>query len=99
MCLALDGVTEKLSHGERAFFVRGRQFLTFADRHHDDRVAFWAAAPALAQETLVANAPDVYFRPPYVGHRGWIGMWLDGPLEWADVDARVAEAYRAIREK
>ena len=99
ICTAYDNVSEKLSHGERAFFVRGRQFLTTADRHHDDRVGFWAAAAPLAQEILVANAPELYFRPPYVGHRGWIGMWLDGPFEWSDVEARVDEAYRTIRAK
>jgi hypothetical protein len=99
MCLAYDGVTEKLSHGERAFFVRGRQFLTTADRHHDDRVGFWAAAAPLAQEILIANAPELYFRPPYVGHRGWIGMWLDGAFEWVDVQARVDEAVHTIRAK
>ena len=98
-CLAYDGVSEKRSHGERAFFVRGRQFLTTANRHHDDRVGFWAAAPPLAQEILVANEPELYFRPPYVGHRGWIGMRLDGSFEWSDVEARVDEAYRTIRAK
>jgi hypothetical protein len=99
MCLAYDGATEKLSHGERAFLVRGRQFLTTADRHHDDRVGFWAAAAPLAQEILVANEPELYFRPPYVGHRGWIGMWLDRSFEWSDVEARIDEAYRTIRAK
>ncbi len=99
MCLAYDGVTEKISHGERAYFVCGRQFVATANRHHDDRVGFWAAAPPLAQEILVANAPKLYFRPPYVGHRGWIGMWLDGPFAWSEVEARVDEAYRTVRAK
>ena len=41
LCLALPEVSEKLSHGEPTWFVR-KVFVSFADRHHDDRVAFWA---------------------------------------------------------
>jgi hypothetical protein len=52
-------VTERSSHGEPTWFVDGKQlFVTLADHHHDDRVAFWDAAPAGAQESLVASAPD-----------------------------------------
>lgn len=51
--------------------------MTLWDHHHDDRVAFFAAAPDGAQEALVASEPDRYFRPPYYGQRGWIGMYLD----------------------
>jgi hypothetical protein len=100
MCLAYDGVSEKLSHGERAFFVRGRQFLTTADRHHDDRVGFWAAAAPLAQEILVSNEPELYFRPPYVGHRGWLGYRFDrGAVDWGEVAAICEDAYRTVAPK
>ncbi|HEY2887766.1 MAG TPA: MmcQ/YjbR family DNA-binding protein [Candidatus Limnocylindrales bacterium] len=98
MCLAFPGVTERPSHGEAAWFVADKHlFVTMSDHHHDDRFAFWAAAAQGAQEMLVANQPDVYFRPPYVGHRGWLGMWLDTPVvDWHDVAVRVREAYGVI---
>jgi hypothetical protein len=98
LCLALPGVTERLSHGEPAWFVDGKRlFVTLADHHHDDRVAFWAAAPAGAQEVLVANQPSTYFRPPYYGHRGWIGMYLDiADVDWSAVAERVREAWQTI---
>jgi hypothetical protein len=71
-------------------------FVTLWDHHHDDRLAFLAAAPDGAQEALVALDPDRYFRPPYYGHRGWIGMYLDVPVDWAEAGARVAEAHTLL---
>ena len=65
-----------------------------ADRHHDDRRAAWLAAPAGLQETLLAEAPDRFFRPPYVGHRGWVGVYLDVPVDWDELAALVADAWR-----
>lgn len=100
LCLALPEVTERLSHGEPTWFVRGKKtFVTFANQHHDDRVAFWCAAGPDVQQTLVAQAPDNYFRPPYVGHRGWLGVYLDVPLDWGVIADLVEDAYRVIAPK
>ena len=97
LCLALPEVEERLSHGECAWFVRGKRlFVTFADRHHDDRVACWCAAPPDAQEALVANHPERFFRPPYVGHRGWLGVYLDVPVDWDEVAELVRDAYLVV---
>jgi hypothetical protein len=100
LCLGLPEVVERTSHGEPAWFVGGRLFVTLADHHHDDRVALWAAAAPGAQEVLVANEPATFFRPPYYGHRGWIGMWLDGPtIDWEAVEDRVREAYAVVASR
>ena len=99
LCLALPDVEERLSHGEPAWFVRGRLFVTLADHHHDDRVAFWAAAPEGAQDALTASSPERYFRPPYYGHRGWIGMYLDVPVDWDEAGDRIREAHAVITSK
>ena len=98
ICLALPEVTERLSHGEPTFFVRGKKsFLMSADHHHDDRRAFWCAAPAGVQHELVDTEPARFFRPPYVGGRGWIGVYLDvDDLDWDEVAMIVRDAYRAI---
>jgi hypothetical protein len=96
LCLALPEVQERLSHGEPTWFVR-RVFVTYADRHHDDRVAFWCAAPPGAQEEMVAEEPQRFFRPPYVGGRGWLGVRLDVPdLDWDEVGEIVVDAYRQV---
>jgi hypothetical protein len=95
LCHALPEVTEKLSHGEPTWFVR-RSFVMYADHHHDDRLAFWCAAPAGAQEELVAADPQRFFRPPYVGGRGWLGVYLDVDVDWAEVGEIVTDAYREV---
>lgn len=86
ICLAMPEASERLSHGEPTFFVGKRVFVMFANNHHDDgRVAVWLPVPPGLQETLIASAPQTYFRPPYVGHRGWVGIELD---EVSDDDLR-----------
>jgi hypothetical protein len=98
LCLSLPEVTERLSHGEPTWFIRGKKtFAMYADRHHDDRLAFWCAAPDGAQELLVSSHPDRFFRPPYVGIRGWLGVRLDVPgVDWDQIAELVAEAYRTV---
>jgi hypothetical protein len=99
LCLALPEVTEKLSHGEPTWFVR-KVFAMYADHHHDDVLAFWCAAPPGAQEALVAERPERFFRPPYVGHRGWLGVRLDvGEPDWAELAEIVTDAYRVVAPK
>ncbi len=96
ICEALPGVTEKVSHGEAAWFVAGRQFVNTSDHHHDDRFAIWCAAPEGAQQLLTQAAPERFFRPPYVGHRGWLGVYLDIEVDWTEVASIVERAYRQV---
>ncbi|MDP8921262.1 MAG: MmcQ/YjbR family DNA-binding protein [Chloroflexota bacterium] len=100
ICLRLPEVTERLSHGEPTWFVRGkRTFVTYADHHHDDRLAFWCAAPPGAQETLVRADPRRFFVPPYVGGRGWLGVRLDVPVDWDEIAELITDAYRQVAPK
>jgi hypothetical protein len=100
LCLAFPEASERLSHGAPAWFVRGKKtFVTFANHHHDSRLAFWCAAPDGAQEILVASRPDRIFRPPYVGHRGWLGVYLDVPVDWDEIAELIADAYRTVAPK
>jgi hypothetical protein len=98
IALALPEATERLSHGSPTFFVRDKpSFVMFLNDHHGDgRLALWCAAPPGAQEALTSADPERYFRPPYVGHRGWIGVRLDRALEWEMVADAIEEAYRTV---
>jgi hypothetical protein len=97
ICLALPETTERLSHGEPTWFVRGKQtFVTYADHHHDDRLGFWCAAPPGAQQAMVGSEPDRFFVPPYVGGRGWLGVYLDVPVDWDGIAEIVEDAYRMV---
>ena len=100
LCMTFPDVSERLSHGEPAWFVRDKKtFVMFAGRHHDDRMAFWCAALEGAQESLVAAYPLRFFRPPYVGVRGWLGVYLDVPVDWDEVAVIVEDAYRVVAPK
>jgi hypothetical protein len=101
LCLALPQTTERLSHGEPTWFVRDKKtFVMYADQHHDDRVGFWCAAGPGVRDALLASDPDRYFYPPYVGHRGWLGVRLDVPdVDWAEIGEIVTDAYRTIAPK
>jgi hypothetical protein len=100
ICLALPETTERQSHGEPAWFVRDKKmFVSYADHHHDDRLSFWCAAPEGAQQELIAADPVRFFRPPYVGSRGWLGVYLDVDVDWKEVEEIVTDAYRQVAPK
>ncbi|RTL08953.1 MAG: MmcQ/YjbR family DNA-binding protein [Acidimicrobiia bacterium] len=96
ICLDLPEATEKLSHSSPTFFVR-KTFVMFHDDHHGDgRLAIWCAAPDGAQALMVESEPERFFVPPYVGHRGWLGVRLDVDVDWDEVAAIVEDAYRTV---
>lgn len=97
LCLALPEVTERLSHGQPTWFIRGKtSFVMYSDHLHGGPLSFWCAAPPGAQDVLVAGAPDRYYIPPYVGGRGWLGVRLDVPLDWAEIGGVISDAYRTV---
>lgn len=103
ICDDLPQVTWKISHGERAWSVgigrKARQFATTWDHHHDDRNAVVMAAPPGAQQQLVAAAPERYFVPPYVGAKGWVGVYLDLPeVDWDAVALHLGDAHEWVAE-
>jgi hypothetical protein len=99
ICAALPETTEKLSHGEPTFFVRKKVFAMFANNHHNDgHVAVWIPAAPGLQALLIDEMPETYYKPPYVGVRGWVGIELDriGDEELA---AHILDAWRLIAPK
>jgi hypothetical protein len=99
ICGAFPEVTERSSHGSPTWFIRGKTvFVTLHEsgHHKNEFPHLWCAAPPGAQEELTAAAPDRIFRPPYVGGRGWVGVRLDGNVDWAEVAELCEDAYRTI---
>jgi hypothetical protein len=99
VCLAFPEVTERLSHGAPTFFVRDQKtfVMLWESRHHDQEFPhLWCAAPPGAQQELVAAGPERFFRPPYVGHRGWLGVRLDRDPDWAEIAELCQDAYRTV---
>jgi len=101
LCLALPEATERLSHGSPTWFVRDKKtFVTFVDDHHGDGITgIWCAAPPGVQEQLVDEEPDRFFRPPYVGGRGWLGVRLERDVDWREMEGIVTDAYRCVAPK
>jgi hypothetical protein len=101
ICAALPETNERLSHGSPTFFIRDKKtFANFhADHHGDGRTAIWFAAPPGVQEQLVDDEPERYFRPPYVGHRGWVGLRVDVDRDDDEIAAVLREAYLYIAPK
>jgi len=97
ICLALPETTEKVAWGEPTWRVRGRLFAQLDDHHHGaDHLAVWLPAPLGEQEAMVFTDPARFFRPPYVGQRGWIGVRIDRRPRWALVARLVEQAYRQV---
>ena len=99
ICGALPEVTERLSHGAPTWFVRGKSaFVTLwpHGHHADDFPHLWCAGLPGAQQELTVSEPGRFFRPPYVGGRGWIGVRLDHDVNWAEIAELCQDAYRAI---
>ena len=90
---------EKMSHGEATFFVNTRVFAMFSNNHHDDgHVSVLLPAPPGLQEALIEERPEAYYRPPYVGGSGWIGVELDQVSDEA-LEGHIKEAWNLIVRK
>lgn len=101
LCLTLPEAVEKLSHGEPTWFAgAGKVFATLDDHHHGaEHLSVWLPLPLGAQEALMAEDPARFFRPPYVGGRGWVAVVLDGAPDWRQVAALLREAYLTVASR
>jgi hypothetical protein len=96
ICSSISGTTEKLSHGSPTFFTPKRVFASFVDNHHGDgHVAVWIPAAPGVQAALIEEEPETYFRPPYVGPSGWVGVELSRVSD-DQLGALIREAFRFV---
>ena len=98
ICLAFPETSERLSHGAPTFFVREKKafLMVLTDHHGDGRFAIWCAAADGMQKMLVEGDPERFFVPPYVGHRGWLGVRLDRGLDWDELAGIAEDAYAEV---
>ena len=96
ICLALPETMEKLSHGEPTFFVRKKVFAMFSNNHHNDgHIALMVPAAIGIQEMLIEASPEKFYKPPYVGVRGWVGIELDRVKD-EELAFHIHEGWRLI---
>jgi hypothetical protein len=99
ICSAFPETTEKLSHGAPTFFARKKVFTMFVNNHHNDgHIAVWIPAPPGLQAMLINHSQETYFRPPYVGIRGWIGIEL-GCIGDEELASHIREAWLMVAPK
>ena len=97
ICLAFPESIEAGGVGDPSFKVREK---IFAMQHRvNERMSMWCKARPGAQDVLVGSDPERYFVPPYVGHHGWVGVWLEGEIDWEIVSDLVEESYRMTAPK
>ncbi len=96
VCMALPETVEKLSHGEPTFFVRKKVFAMFSNNHHSDgHVAVMIPTAIGIQAMLIESSPQKFYRPAYVGVRGWVGIELDRVTD-EELKLHLHEAWRLI---
>ena len=97
ICLALPEAHEVETWGEPTFRVCNKMFATFAsatNHHGKGRESVWCKAAPGNQDFMVQAAPERFFVPPYVGAYGWVGVWLDGEVDWTELAELLRDAYR-----
>jgi hypothetical protein len=102
LCLALPEAHEVEAWGEPTFRVRNKIFAMYAhanNHHGGGRHAVWCKASPFNQRLMVEAAADRFFVPPYVGPSGWIGVWLDGNIDWKELADLLKDSYRMIAPK
>ena len=97
LCLALPETNERLSHGAPTFFVRDKKtFVIFQENHDANWPAIWCHAPEGVQGAVIEHDPARFFRPPYVGPRGWVGVRLDQEVDWEMIADLIEDAYAMV---
>lgn len=102
LCLSLPEAHEVEAWGEPTFRVKNKLFAMFAhpnNHHGGGRPAVWCKAAPGNQELMIRSAPTRFFKPPYVGPSGWVGVWLDGKVDWAEVADLLTDSYLLVAPK
>lgn len=98
IAMALPRAAEKVSHGMPVFYIdKGKTFAWLTDDHHGDgrRAVLVKTAGPDEQEMLVERDTDLYFRPAYMAHAGWIAIRTDlGDTDWDHIADRVLTSWR-----
>jgi hypothetical protein len=102
ICLALPEAHEVEAWGTPTFRVKNKLFAMYAyasDHHGAGRNSVWIKAAKENQLLMIQAQPDRFFKPPYVGPSGWVGVYLDESPEWEEVAELLRDAWRMTAPK
>ena len=97
LCLSLPEAHEVEAWGEPTFRVRNKIFAMYvsaATHHGGGHTSVWCKAKPVTQDMMIRAEPNRYYSPPYVGPKGWVGVWLDKSPDWNALEGLVLDAYR-----
>lgn len=97
ICMALPEAEERQTWEIPTYRIRGKIFAL--ESAIDERPAVWCKGQEGSQAVLVGADPQRFFAPPYLGHKGWIGMWLDKKADWTEAAELVRRSYLLIAPK
>ena len=95
LALSLPEATEQESWGTPTFRVRKKIFAMFGEGQRE----CWVKSIHDEQRALSQMDPETFFVPPYVGPSGWVGVWLDGRVDWDELAGLVQDSYRLVAPK
>ena len=102
LCLALPDAHEVEAWGEPTFRVNNKLFAMYAhaNNHHGaGHHAVWVKSTLINQEFMIKANPKRYFSPPYVGPSGWVGVRLDGRVNWSELSDILRDGYELTAPK
>ena len=102
LCLAFPEAHEVEAWSEPTFRVKNKLFAMYAspsNHHGNGRTSVWLKAAPGEQELCIKRAPDRFFAPPYVGPSGWIGVYLDGAVDWQELAEMLRDSYMLVAPK
>lgn len=102
LCLALPAAHEVEAWGEPTFRVKNKIFAMYASAHNHHgggTASVWIKSTPVNQGIMLGFNPERFFKPPYVGPSGWIGVRLDGPVNWDEVREILTDGYRLTAPK
>lgn len=102
LCLALPAAHEVEAWGEPTFRVKGKLFAMYAhasNHHGAGRHSVWIKATKENQALMIRTQPDRFFKPPYVGPSGWVGVYLDESPDWDEVTELLRDGWKMTAPK
>ncbi|HKI04545.1 MAG TPA: MmcQ/YjbR family DNA-binding protein [Thermoanaerobaculia bacterium] len=101
ICLAFPEATRRDMGKHASFLVRKKTFAYFLDDHHGDGIVSLCCKTSLGENAdMIAQNPDRFYMPAYIGPKGWVALRLDvGEVDWDEVAHLVANSYRLVAPK
>ncbi len=99
ICLGFPHTTEKEAWGDPTWRINDRIFAMQKGNYAGGRPSVWFKTPTGAQALVLDRDPERLFVPPYVGHKGWLGYYLDERVDWKLLADVIEDSYRAIAPK